>query len=303
MDGAIVKELLLSDGYQLVDIASKLNITPQDLQSKLRSKDLKTSFLVEISNAINKSVYYFLEKGDIKPEVGNNSIGWAIVDDEKRNVKKTPHFQNVAESVAKNVANQKLEKRHTFEGEEKTKSAKKVNKKNVDLNVDQNVTKPNVQKKSTNEEVSEIEKGVKLYKGKAIEESEGIPLIPIEAMAGFGSGEVQVMDYETSNYKVPEFTELKANFMIRVKGSSMYPKYSSGDLVACKKLYLSDIFFQWNKVYVLDTAQGAIIKRVKKGSDKEHLLLISENPNYDPFELHISQINAIALVVGVIRLE
>lgn len=227
---------------------------------------------------------------------------------------------------------------------EKTKSAEKVNKKNVDLNVDQNVTKPNVQKKSTNEdekpnvqkkypndlgtslgtqlginemfkkstqtkeekpneEVSEIEKGVKLYKGKAIEESEGIPLIPIEAMAGFGSGEVQVMDYETSNYKVPEFTELKANFMIRVKGSSMYPKYSSGDLVACKKLYLSDIFFQWNKVYVLDTAQGAIIKRVKKGSDKEHLLLISENPNYDPFELHISQINAIALVVGVIRLE
>ncbi|MGV4467729.1 hypothetical protein ACQ1P1_06625, partial [Ornithobacterium rhinotracheale] len=157
MDGAIVKELLLSDGYQLVDIASKLNITPQDLQSKLRSKDLKTSFLVEISNAINKSVYYFLEKGDIKPEVGNNSIGWAIVDDEKRNVKKTPHFQNVAESVAKNVANQKLEKRHTFEGEEKTKSAKKVNKKNVDLNVDQNVTKPNVQKKSTNEEVSEVE--------------------------------------------------------------------------------------------------------------------------------------------------
>lgn len=188
-------------------------------------------------------------------------------------------------------------------GEKKPKVQKRSTKKNVDLNVDQNVTKPNVQKKSTNEEVSEIEKGVKLYKGKAIEESEGIPLIPIEAMAGFGSGEVQVMDYETSNYKVPEFTELKANFMIRVKGSSMYPKYSSGDLVACKKLYLSDIFFQWNKVYVLDTAQGAIIKRVKKGSDKEHLLLISENPNYDPFELHISQINAIALVVGVIRLE
>ncbi|MGV4455402.1 S24 family peptidase, partial [Ornithobacterium rhinotracheale] len=199
--------------------------------------------------------------------------------------------------------NEMCRKSTQIEENEKTKSAKKVNKKNVDLNVDQNVTKPNVQKKSTNEEVSEIEKGVKLYKGKAIEESEGIPLIPIEAMAGFGSGEVQVMDYETSNYKVPEFTELKANFMIRVKGSSMYPKYSSGDLVACKKLYLSDIFFQWNKVYVLDTAQGAIIKRVKKGSDKEHLLLISENPNYDPFELHISQINAIALVVGVIRLE
>ncbi|MCK0199197.1 S24 family peptidase [Ornithobacterium rhinotracheale] len=228
--------------------------------------------------------------------------GEMLVDNKKPNVQKK-YPNHLGTSLGTQLGINEMCKKSTQTKEEKTKSAEKVNKKNVDLNVDQNVTKPNVQKKSTNEEVSEIEKGVKLYKSKAIEESEGIPLIPIEAMAGFGSGEVQVMDYETSNYKVPEFTELKANFMIRVKGSSMYPKYSSGDLVACKKLYLSDIFFQWNKVYVLDTAQGAIIKRVKKGSDKEHLLLISENPNYDPFELHMSQINAIALVVGVIRLE
>ncbi|MRI64691.1 hypothetical protein EDM00_11945, partial [Ornithobacterium rhinotracheale] len=69
--------------------------------------------------------------------------------------------------------------------EEKTKSAKNTNISDVSINVSKNVRKPKVQKKSTNEEVSEIEKGVKLYKGKAIEESEGIPLIPIEAMAGF----------------------------------------------------------------------------------------------------------------------
>lgn len=130
----------------------------------------------------------------------------------------------------------------------------------------------------------------------------GIPLIPIEAMAGFGSGSVQVMDYETQRYVVPEFTELKVDFMLRVKGSSMYPKYNSGDLVACKKLVLSDIFFQWNKVYVLDTDQGALIKRIKKGSE-ENLLIVSDNPSYEPYELHISKIHAIAIVLGVIRLE
>ena len=130
----------------------------------------------------------------------------------------------------------------------------------------------------------------------------GIPLIPIEAMAGFGTGSAQVMDYDTKSYVVPEFTELNVDFMLRVKGSSMYPKYNSGDLVACKKLILNDIFFQWNKVYVLDTDQGALIKRIKKGSDN-HLLIVSDNPSYDPYELHLSQIHAIALVVGVIRLE
>lgn len=131
----------------------------------------------------------------------------------------------------------------------------------------------------------------------------GIPLIPIDAMAGFGTGEIQVMDYDTEKYIVPEFTELNVDFMIRVKGSSMYPKYNSGDLVACKKLFISDMFFQWNKVYVLDTAQGALIKRIKKGKDQEHVLIVSDNPKYDPFELHLSKINAVAIVLGVIRLE
>jgi phage repressor protein C with HTH and peptisase S24 domain len=133
-------------------------------------------------------------------------------------------------------------------------------------------------------------------------EYEGIPLIPIDAMAGWGSGDVQVMDYESKKYVIPEFTELNVDFMLRIKGSSMYPKYNSGDLVACKKLVLNDIFFQWNKVYVLDTDQGALIKRIKKGSDN-HLLIVSDNLSYEPYELHLSKIHAIAIVLGVIRLE
>ena len=122
----------------------------------------------------------------------------------------------------------------------------------------------------------------------------GIPLIPIEAMAGWGVGSTQVMNYEGELYKVPEFTELKVDFLIRVKGNSMYPKYSSGDLVACKRLTL-ETFFQWNKVYVLDTEQGALIKRVKQGSKKDTVTLISENSSYDPFELPKDKIYTLAL--------
>lgn len=132
---------------------------------------------------------------------------------------------------------------------------------------------------------------------------QGIPLIPLDAMAGFAIGSEQVMAYSTDRYIVPEFDELKVDFLIRVKGSSMYPKYNSGDIVACKKLVLSDIFFQWNKVYVLDTEQGALIKRIRKGSDAEHITLVSDNEKYEPFELERSQLHAVALVVGVIRLE
>src|ERR1035437_5024471 len=79
-------------------------------------------------------------------------------------------------------------------------------------------------------------------------EKGSIPLIPIEAMAGFGTGEMQILEYECEHYVVPMFKD--AEFLIPVRGSSMYPKYSSGDIVACKKIPI-DIFFQWKQVYVI----------------------------------------------------
>ncbi|MDR0206649.1 MAG: peptidase S24 [Bacteroidales bacterium] len=130
--------------------------------------------------------------------------------------------------------------------------------------------------------------------------NEGIPLIPISAMAGFGTGETQILEYECERFVVPTFKE--AEFLIQVKGSSMYPKYNSGDIVACRKLPL-DTFFQWNKVYALDTEQGALVKRIKKGETDDTLTIVSDNPNYEPFILHRSKIYAIAIVVGVIRQE
>lgn len=131
--------------------------------------------------------------------------------------------------------------------------------------------------------------------------NQGIPLIPVSAFAGIANGEVSVLEYECERYIIPLFKD--AEFLIPVKGSSMIPKYSSGDIVACKKLSLNDIFFQWNKVYVLDTDQGVMVKRVHKSPDPDHIKIVSENPKYEPFDLHISKIHAIAIVIGVVRLE
>jgi phage repressor protein C with HTH and peptisase S24 domain len=128
-----------------------------------------------------------------------------------------------------------------------------------------------------------------------------IPLIPLDAIGGFANGNnAQVMEYECAQYVVPDFKG--ADFLIPVKGSSMYPKYASGDIVACKRLPL-DTFFQWNKVYVIDSEQGVLIKRVKQGDDKDHILLVSENSSYEPFNIRKDQITSLAIVIGVIRLE
>lgn len=129
----------------------------------------------------------------------------------------------------------------------------------------------------------------------------GIPLIPLSAMAGSFTADISVMEYECERYVVPAFEG--ADFLIPVKGDSMQLTYLSGDLVACQKMSLADIFFQWNKTYVLDTDQGALIKRVCQGSDTDHILLVSDNECYPPFELSLSHLHAIALVRGIIRLE
>lgn len=241
--------------------------------------DLKGDSIYKISKEIDVSNGYFA-----KTKAKNGSVGSEII-----------------EKIVSYYPDLNVEWLITGNGEMiKTKSLKNVLKKNEDIYEDINEDKPNV-KKTYAIELAEKPTNTGIEANNL--DNAGIPLIPIDAMAGFGTGAVQVMHYDTSKYIVPEFSELNVDFMIRVKGSSMVPKYNSGDLVACKKLVITDIFFQWNKVYVLDTEQGALIKRVKKGSIDNYILLISDNKNYDPFELHLSKIFAVALVVGVIRLE
>lgn len=131
---------------------------------------------------------------------------------------------------------------------------------------------------------------------------EGIPLIPIEAWAGALSGEdYSIMESDCERYIVPSIKD--ADFLITVRGDSMTPKYYSGDIVACRKVFLRDLWFQWGKVYIIDTDQGSVLKRVKRGSTDDTVTLVSENPEYEPFELRKDQIYNIAIVQGVIRAE
>lgn len=130
----------------------------------------------------------------------------------------------------------------------------------------------------------------------------GIPLIAANALAGAGQGELVIHEYDIEQrYFIPEFS--RADYLIRVKGSSMYPKYSAGDILACVKMNLNS-FIQWNKTYVLDTTQGIMVKRICKGDEANMWVLKSDNKDYQDIEVKPDQdVNGISLVIGVIRLE
>lgn len=129
----------------------------------------------------------------------------------------------------------------------------------------------------------------------------GIPLIPLPAMAGFLKGEADIDRNDMEWYYVPAFSD--CTFLIRVKGDSMTPRYLSGDIVACREVHDTGTFFQWGKAYVLDTDQGVVLKRVRRSELPDHILCVSDNPDYEPFDVPVSSIYHLAIVRGLIREE
>ena len=129
-----------------------------------------------------------------------------------------------------------------------------------------------------------------------------LPLIPLEAFAGPGLPSYDDQRIEDF-YTVTEFKE--SDFLIRVKGDSMVPKYNGGDLVACKKIPMNETYFlQWGRVYVIGTrSQGIMIKRVQPSEDNAWITCVSDNPKYAPFNVPKDDIVSIALVNGAITLD
>ena len=136
------------------------------------------------------------------------------------------------------------------------------------------------------------------------DDKEGIPLIPLDAVAGFpATGSSYAYMENCDRYIIPEFQDKGADFIIRVSGDSMIPLYYSGDLIACHKI--KDIrFFQWGTVYVLETSQGVLVKRVMESIEhNDCILCASENGTiHRPFLLPKDDIRSMSTIVGLIRI-
>lgn len=140
--------------------------------------------------------------------------------------------------------------------------------------------------------ISLVEEPQSLYKS-------GIPMVDAVALAGNGGFEVNITKHD---YKLYSMVDVKADFLIRVEGNSMVPKLYPGDVVACRIIRDSN-FIQWGKVYLIATPQGILIKRLRRGTNDASYTVVSENKDYDSFELPIEDCHGLALVVAFLRIE
>ena len=134
-----------------------------------------------------------------------------------------------------------------------------------------------------------IEK-IEMILGQPVEpgNTETIPVIPVEAMAGTLQEFFQsVQDYDCERMVSP----IKgADYAIKVNGDSMSPEIPNGSHILLKRI-LEDQFVEWGKIFCLDTANGAVIKRVFPTDDPEVVECRSINPEYPSFKVNTKHIN------------
>ncbi len=132
-----------------------------------------------------------------------------------------------------------------------------------------------------------------------------IPVVNLDSRGGVAyNEEVQTAAYVTG--QMPFSTELahQGDVVIPVYGDSMEPSYRSGSLVLIRKVELWREYLELGCVYIIALEDDRrIIKVVRAGSDKNHLLLVSHNPHYEQQEIPKKIIKSIWRVIATVRRE
>ncbi|MBW4753781.1 helix-turn-helix domain-containing protein [Prevotella melaninogenica] len=127
-----------------------------------------------------------------------------------------------------------------------------------------------------------------------------IPLLPISAQGG-SLNDFVVSIKESSCEKI--ISPIKgADYAMSVSGESMAPEYPSGSQILIKRIN-EKAFIDWGRVYVLDTCNGTVIKRLFPSDTADKVLCKSINPEFPPFEVLLSDVYAVYRVLMCMSLK
>lgn len=127
-----------------------------------------------------------------------------------------------------------------------------------------------------------------------------VPLIPISAQGGsFNDFVVSVRDGDCEKVISPV---RHVDFALTVTGDSMAPEYPGGSQVLVRKVD-GRAFIEWGRVYVLDTCNGTVIKKLNPGRDDDEVQCVSVNPDYQPFYVKLSDVYGLYRVMMCMTLK
>lgn len=130
-----------------------------------------------------------------------------------------------------------------------------------------------------------------------------IPLYNLEATAGL------VSLFEDTKAKPSNYISLPdlpaCDGAVHVRGDSMYPLLKSGDIVLYKRICDLENGIFWGEMYLVsfnvDGDEYITIKYIHKSDRQGYIKLVSHNTYYDPKEIPVTMIRALALIKASVR--
>ena len=138
------------------------------------------------------------------------------------------------------------------------------------------------------------------YGRKELNEGNGLTtyLLPMSAMGGtltgFATPGAMLQNCEAIISPIED-----VDFAITVYGDSMAPEYPSGSRILIKKIN-PNIFIDWGKTYVLDTANGVIVKELHECKGKEGYVKchsVNPDPKFSDFDVPLSEVYGVYRVL------
>lgn len=92
-----------------------------------------------------------------------------------------------------------------------------------------------------------------------------------------------------------------ADFWVDISGRSMEPCISHGDVIAVRKLGDWRQHILYGEMYVVVTDENRTLKRIRRSSLEGHLLLVPDNPAYDPQDIPVDIIREVYKVLACVK--
>lgn len=128
--------------------------------------------------------------------------------------------------------------------------------------------------------------------------TQDIPLYDLNATAGLTAIFSDLNTNPEDFLRVPNLPPVDG--AIYVRGESMTPLLKSGDIIIFKKMELTLDSILWGQIYLLSFEAGGdnftVVKYVQKSDQPDYIRLVSHNPRFEPKDIPVSSIRALAIV-------
>ena len=131
-----------------------------------------------------------------------------------------------------------------------------------------------------------------------------VPVYNLDARGGFGENDELAPEYVTEHMPFSRSIARDGDVVIPIYSDSMTPKFPSGSFVLIRNIQMWREYIEFGASYVVEFLDGRrVIKNIQRSKEKDHYLLESVNPKYEPTDVPKTMIRRIFQVLMSVKRE